>query len=124
MTTLSDQSAFTVLSRAFKGPGTKIFTSHLAKRAYVSVFVQACFNLDADEDFVDVPAGNQQQNSVKFRVVIGSNSTALHYTMPMNENHMVMRNIPVDPWQEIWVSTSCPNKFCVYTHVSKKPSFK
>ena len=103
---------YQVLTRNHNGPGNIV---HKAEEdEFVHLTIHKCVVLD--EDFENV--GN---NEITFRIHIGTSSSAIQKKINCCEECITIKNLHVCRNEEIWISCSERNQFCVYGNSSKKP---
>ena len=106
------------LTRGFQGPGVKVHQS--VKREFLTIYVSEYAKLDS-ETHNAVVVDCEDNIPTTFKLIVGNSDISLILTKSLNDN-TILRNLYVDETQEIWISCSHPNKFCIYGFASSVPT--
>ena len=106
------------LTRGFQGPGVKIHQS--VKKEFLTIYVSEYTSFDVEIQNA-VVVDRQDNTPTTFKLIVGNSNIALNLTKNVNDN-TILRNFCVYDTQELSISCSHPNKFCIYGFASTVPT--
>lgn len=106
------------LTRPHQGPGVKVHAPML-DGGFVTLSAAMCIQLDDPDAQANNNPGCEE---AIIRVTIGNASDAFVVPVPTRTTPVtLLSNVWVDPGQEVWVSTSVPNRHAVYGFAAAHP---
>ena len=104
------------LKRNMNGPGTLIHKSSRTEFLTLHVIEYT----EIDEGAVVVNAANVDRNEAAvFRITIGNSPVSIN--LKKSTSSIIIKDLCIYQGDEIWMSTSQPNKYCVYGVASTTP---